>query len=152
MTHYVLDTDVLIILIDDASAQQSLVENAVDQLMLSGGVCYVAEPSLVTLWDILTRAPLAGGFGQTVAEARVLLEELLEAYPLLDPHVDYVPNWLDAATTHGFCGADVKHAQLIATMVAHGVRYLVCMECEQMPQVEGVHVICVGAVLAERAV
>lgn len=82
---------------------------------------------VIEFWNVATRPISANGFGWNVQDVAGYLLELLDSVELLDGDGVVAYIWFYLASTRRIQGKQVHDARLVATMLAHEVRYLLTL-------------------------
>src|SRR3954469_22427012 len=119
-----IDTGVLLRLVDRAAPQHVPIRQALRDLRARGDLSVTSAQNIAEFWNVCTRpASARGGYGLSVAETdrRVrLIERLL---PLLTQTPTAYPMWRNLVVTHAVQGVQVHDARLVALMQAHGLTH-----------------------------
>lgn len=121
---YLVDTNVILRVVQDKDAEQSPVGRAVDLLVALEHHLYVASQNLVEFWNVATRPTRKNGFGLTVAEALDNLRATEMLFELLPDHPDVYGEWRQLVVAKGVMGKQVHDARLVATMKVYGITHI----------------------------
>jgi predicted nucleic acid-binding protein len=130
MFSYLLDTNILLRLVDRASIHNAVAVAAVSRLLAAGHDIYVTAQVLIEFWSVATRPLVVNGLGWQVARARDEVDEILNRFPLLEDSPDVFPNWLRLVEDTGTSGRQVHDARLVSVMQAHGITHLLTLNVE----------------------
>jgi predicted nucleic acid-binding protein len=123
-----LDTGILLRLLDRADPQHADIRQALRALRTRGEDLVASPQNVAEFWNVCTRPATArGGFGLSVPETdhRVrLLERLFRVLP--DSPAAY-PLWRQLVVQHGVQGVQVHDARLVAWMQAYGITHLLTL-------------------------
>jgi predicted nucleic acid-binding protein len=92
---YLLDTNVLIALLNAESPARRLATNTIAQLSAAGDRCWLAPQVLVEFWAVATRPIAANGLNWTVEKTALQIQELLDSLPLLSETPELFRAWLN---------------------------------------------------------
>ena len=118
---FLIDTNILLRLVEPSDPEYSIVRSAVDKLLSRGEQLCFAAQNLVEFWNVCTRPVDQNGFGLSNADtdARAML---IEAKFRLLPDSERVhAGWRRLVVEHSVAGVQVKDARLVASMLVHGV-------------------------------
>jgi predicted nucleic acid-binding protein len=116
-----LDTNILLRLLNPADPEYVVVRSAVDALVARGDqLCFVAQ-NLVEFWNVCTRPAGKNGFGLTGAEADVLAKLIESRFMFLPDTARIHTEWRRLVPACSVAGVQVHDARLVAAMLAHGV-------------------------------
>jgi predicted nucleic acid-binding protein len=124
MTKYLLDTNVVLRFCNPCNRQHSLATDSISYLLTQGDECFLTAQVLVELWVVATRPVEVNGLGWAVEQARSIIDQLLNRFPLLEESPQIFPNWLELVTVNGVMGKRTHDARIVATMLAHEITHL----------------------------
>lgn len=124
---YLLDTNILLRLFEQAGPAHLAAQTAVDRLKRSGEVLHMAPQNAAEFWNVATRPLQKNGFGLTPAEADILLTEAEQLFPLVPETPALYPAWRALVRTVGVSGVQVHDARLVALMQVHGLTHLLTL-------------------------
>src|SRR5262249_27512991 len=114
---------------------------AIDALLASGEVVYLASQNLVEFWVVATRPEERNGLGMTAAEAEVELARLENQFPLLPDTAAVYAEWRRLVTTHGVVGIRSYDARLVAFMLVHAITHIVTFNVDDFRPYPGIVVV-----------
>ena len=137
-----LDTNILLRLLNPADLEYAIVRSAVDALAARADqLCFVSQ-NLVEFWNVCTRPGHKNGFGLTGAETNVRAK-LIESKFLFLPDTSRVhAEWRRLVVARSVAGVQVHDARLVAAMLAHGVPQLLTLndrDFARYPDISVVH-------------
>jgi predicted nucleic acid-binding protein len=121
---YLLDTNILVRLVDRASAQQDMAIAALASLLAQGSELYISAQNPIEFWSVATRPLSANGLGWDTTRAFTELNDIRDRFPSLDDTPDVFLNWLRLVSAEGVSGRQVHDARLVAVMEAHSITHL----------------------------
>ena len=130
MACYLVDTNVLLRMLQPESTQRAAAIHAIAGLASKGDLPCITPQVLIEFWAVATRPAKANGFGWSVEEAAGQVQGILERFPLLEDSQDVYPNWLGLVSSLGIKGKQVHDARLVAVMKAHGVETLLTFDTD----------------------
>jgi predicted nucleic acid-binding protein len=136
---YLVDSNVLLRLLQRNDPHHSTIRHAVRTLLSRGDELCCAPQNIVELWNVSTRPATArGGFGLTTAETdrRVRLIERLFTVLVETPAV--YPEWRRLVVTHSVIGVQVHDARIVAMMNVHGVTHLLTLNGADFARYAGI--------------
>lgn len=122
-----LDTNILMRLVDKASAEHEVCVNAIQKLNDEGNDLLVCAQVLIEFWSAATRPKEANGMGMAAASAREWLEELLKSMELVSELPDIGIRWLDLVSKHAVISKQAHDARLVAFATGHKVDFLLTL-------------------------
>lgn len=141
MPTYLLDTNILVRLVDPAAKTHALAVQAVSQLLGRGEPCVLAPQVLVEFWSVATRPVAANGLGWDVPRTRAEVNQLLSQFPLLQESPGVFALWLNLATSQAACGKRVHDLRIVALMQSHEISHLLTFNVTDFPPVTGVRAV-----------
>jgi predicted nucleic acid-binding protein len=121
---YLLDTNILVRLVDRASAQHVAAVAAVASLLAQGHELYITAQTLIEFWSVATRPLSANGLGWDTTRIFAELNDIRSRFPLLDDTPGVFQNWLRLVSAEAVRGRQVHDARLVAVMEAHSITHL----------------------------
>jgi predicted nucleic acid-binding protein len=135
---WLLDTNVLLRLVDAESPQHSLAEAVIERLLASGETVFISAQVLVEFWAVATRPEAANGLGWSTATTAEAIRALRDQFPLLDETPDALDRWFGLVERFHVAGKHTHDARLAALLLAHGVRRLLTFNTTDFPPAWGV--------------
>ena len=124
MAGYLVDTNVLLRLLQEESDQYDLVFGAMDKLGAGGDVVFITPQVVIEFWSAATRPVEVNGFGWDVELASARVRDAMRRFPLLEDCPAIVHLWLEFVHRYGVKGKRTHDTRLVAVMQAHGVENL----------------------------
>lgn len=124
MTNYLLDTNVVMRFCNPSDAQHQLAVDAISRLLVQSNECLLTTQVMIEFWVVATSPTQVNGLGWTVEQARSIIDQLLDRFPLLEECPQIFPNWLNLVTTNKVMGKRTHDARIIAIMLANGITHL----------------------------
>lgn len=116
---YLLDTNILLRLFHNNSADHRTVFAAVNVLKEQGETLYFASQNAAELWNVVTRPVDKNGLGLSIETADALLTEIEQLFELLLDTPSIYPAWRSLVQTAKVAGMQVHDARLVAWMQVH---------------------------------
>lgn len=138
MPAYLLDTNVLLRLVDPAAEAHGTAVRAVSELLGRNEPCLLTSQVLIEFWSVSTRPLAANSLGWDPPKTRLEIDRLLNQFPLLEDTPGVFQRWLMLVTQHGVLGKRVHDLRLLAVMQAHGVDHLLTFNVSDFPSSAGV--------------
>jgi predicted nucleic acid-binding protein len=118
---YLADTNVLLRFTNANDPQHALVRDAIRALLSEGEPFYYAHQNRREFWNVSTRPVERNGLGYTIEQAQQRLAEVDAVFRRLPDRAESGVIWDRLVAQYGVVGVAVHDAQLVATMLAHGV-------------------------------
>lgn len=133
-----VDTNILLRLVNPVDPEYSIVRSAVDALVARGDrLCFVSQ-NLVEFWNVCTRPGDKNGFGLSGAETDSRAK-LIESRFLFLPDTERVHGeWRRLVVAFSVAGVQVHDARLVAAMLAHGVSQLLTLNDRDFARYAGI--------------
>ena len=138
---YLLDTNILLRLLDRASVSHAVALAAVSRLLAAGHELYITAQNLIEFWAVATRPVGVNGLGWDVAHTRSVVSDLMDRFPLLDETPDILARWLRLVSVEGVSGRQVHDARIVAVMETHGVTHLLTFNAEDFRRYSAITVV-----------
>ena len=125
---YLLDTGILLRLVNRQSAMHAQIREAVRLLKVQGHETVSTYQNRAEFWNVCTRPETArGGMGLTLDETRRRLRTIERITNLLPDNPDAYFRWRELVTAHDIQGVQVHDAKLVALMSVHGLTHLLTL-------------------------
>ncbi len=142
MNSYLLDTNILLRLIDKTSSQHTMVLKALLQVTMKNDSAYIVMQSITELWAVATRPIEANGLGYSTTRVRTEIDGLLERFDLLPENPLIFELWLEMVTTHNVQGKPTHDTRLVAAMMTHGIEKILTInttDFKRFTEIQAVH-------------
>jgi predicted nucleic acid-binding protein len=136
---YLVDSNVLLRLLQRNDPQYEAVRRAVRDLHADGHeLCYAAQ-NIIEFWNVCTRdAASRGGFGLTIDETDRRVKLLERLFTLLEDRPTVYPEWRSLVVAHSVKGKQVHDARLVAVMKVHGVIHILTLNLKDFARYPGI--------------
>ena len=124
---YLGDTNILLRFTNANDPEHELVAIALRSLRIQGETLAYAQQNRREFWNVCTRPLANNGLGYTTTEARERLAEVDAVFTRLPDHPQYGPEWDRIVTQYGVIGRAVHDAQLVASMLTHGITQILTL-------------------------
>lgn len=125
---HLLDTNILLRLVDRQTPEHVAVRDAAGRLIASGHWPVAAPQNLAEFWGVCTRpANARGGLGLSSQEARQRMDAIEQTVSLLPDSPDAYDRWRQYVYALDVRGVQVHDARLAALMSVHGVTRIVTL-------------------------
>jgi predicted nucleic acid-binding protein len=123
---YLVDTNILLRLVQRTDPLNIVIRNAVSKLKSDGNIMLITPQNCAEFWNVATRPATKNGFGLTPKDADRQLRLIERIFPLLSDIPTVYPKWRRLVVKFGVSGVQVHDARLAATAIALFVflRYL----------------------------
>ena len=121
---YLVDTNILLRIVDPASVQHTVIRAAVQALHLRGDRLLAAPQNFVEFWNVAARPATRNGFGLTPQDAERRLRILERLFPLLPDNPAVYGRWRRLVVAFNVSGVQVHDARLVAAMMVAGVTHI----------------------------
>lgn len=123
-----LDTGILLRLLEPTDPQHATVRGAVRALRARGDTLVIAAQNAAEFWNVCTRpASARGGFGLSVAEAERRLRAIERLFPVIPDGAAAYHAWRALLVAHGVMGVQVHDARLVALMKVHATAHILTL-------------------------
>jgi predicted nucleic acid-binding protein len=150
------DTNILLRFTNSNDPQHALVRDAIRLLALQGESLYYTQQSRREFWNVCTRPVERNGLGYTTVRTQQRLAEVDAVFQRLPDRPESGPIWDRLVARYEVVGVSVHDAQLVATMLAHGIPTLLTLNdrdfARYVPEISVVHPgsVCQPAVQREQ--
>ncbi len=141
MTHYLLDTNILLRSRDIASPDQNLVDRTIKHLISNQHRCFITSQVVIEFWVVATRPIAANGLGWTPEETEQAVQMLINQFDLLEETPDIFRLWLNLVTIYKISGKRAHDLRIQAVMLSHNISHILTLNPKDFVAVEGLHII-----------
>ena len=129
MASVLLDTNVLLRLIDSNDARHAACRHSIEKLLGQGEDVYLAPQVLIEFWVVSTRPTDAKppGFGWMPGIASQHLADVRKTFRMLDDAPGVFERWLHFVETYSIRGKRAHDARIVAFMQQHGIEQILTL-------------------------
>jgi predicted nucleic acid-binding protein len=121
---YLLDTNILLRLVESAHAQHREASEALKILRRQNCVFYILLQNVSEFWNVCTRPKDKNGLGLSIAQTHSHLKRLERFFTVLSDTEEVYRNWRELIVIHSVSGVKVHDAKIVAAMKAHNIQNL----------------------------
>jgi predicted nucleic acid-binding protein len=145
---YLVDTNILLRLVQPDSPQYGIIRECTDRLWARGAELFYTSQNLAEFWNVCTRPADRNGFGFSVAETdeRAVLIEAKFSFAAESEATHQ--EWRRIVVAAKVSGIQVHDARLVATMQVHGIGNLLTLNGKDFHRFNGISVHSPEEVLA----
>lgn len=136
---YLLDTNVLLRLIEVEHPHHTEAEQALETLHLRHGTFYVLLQNISEFWNVCTRPSDKNGLGLSVAQADVHLNKLEKLFIVLIDTEEVYKEWRKLIVDYAVSGTQVHDARIVAAMKIHDIRNLLTFNAKDFKRYEQIN-------------
>jgi len=122
--NYLIDTNILLRLVELQSPQHNEAKNAVDKLLKNGSTLFLILQNISEFWNVCTRPIDKNGLGFTVAETDAELSIIEKVFDILPDTEEVYRNWRVLVVSNSVSGVKVHDAKIVAAMKTHNLKNL----------------------------
>jgi predicted nucleic acid-binding protein len=120
MSLLLLDTNIVLRLLDQTASEHTLCIEVIENLLNQGNTPCLAPQILIEFWVVATRPVNVNGFGWSGSQTSDAIDHLRSLFPLLPDTPAIFETWLALVRT-GVSGKRAHDARLVAFMQVHGI-------------------------------
>ena len=135
-----LDTNILLRLLQPHTLQAQSARTAIDRLHLQNHALQITSQNLVEFWVVATRPASKNGLGFSVEEAMVEMVGFKQLFTLL-PEEPMQAEWERLVAMYRVSGKNSHDARLVAAMVVHGVGSILTFNVQDFVRYDGITVL-----------
>jgi predicted nucleic acid-binding protein len=135
-----LDTNILLRLLQPHSAHAPIAARALDALRIRNEMLQITSQNLVEFWAVATRPVMENGLGLTVEEAMGQVLALKRLFTLL-PEAPLQSEWERLIATYRVSGKNSHDARLVAAMMIHGAKSILTFNVQDFTRYAGITVL-----------
>lgn len=134
-----VDSGVLLRLMERADPQHSIIRQAVRILTARGDELAASFQNIAEFWNVCTSpATSRGGLGLAINETNRRVRLLERVFTMLADHPDAYRVWRQLVLTHAVQGKQVHDARLAALMQAHGITHILTLNGSDFTRYPGI--------------
>ena len=138
MTAFLIDTNVLLRLVDSRSAERGVAATIVERLKSNEIRLYVCAQVLAEFWAVATRPEAANGLGWPPSTAAEVMRGLRKQFAVLPDEPASLDAWFDIVERCQVRGKRAHDARIAALLVAHGIKQLLTFNTSDFPSSWGI--------------
>ena len=121
MSKYLLDTNILLRVIEADSPDSLLANRAIIKIFADGDECLITPQVLVEFWSVVTRPVTVNGLGLTGKQCQKYINGFLQSFMLIQENSDIFPYWLQLVSQNDIKGKRVHDVRLLALMKSQSI-------------------------------
>jgi len=138
VTSVLLDTNILLRLVERSAPEHDIVLAAIEKLSDRGSKLVFAPQVLVEFWVVATRPVAANGFGWDPPVVGKAIEDLRQRFTVLPEGPDLFDRWLSLVRAKAVRGKNAHDARLAAAALVHGVTEILTLNVSDFARFDGV--------------
>jgi predicted nucleic acid-binding protein len=123
-----LDTNILLRLVDPASTQHTSAVEAIDALKSESSLLCLVPQVIYEFWTVATRPVTANGMGMTAKVADRQVATLLRLFTMLRDERAIFEHWHTLVTKHNVRGVKAHDVRLAAAMLKHDLSHVLTFD------------------------
>jgi predicted nucleic acid-binding protein len=135
-----LDTNILLRLMQPHSPFAAIAEDAVWALRRTGESLHIAAQNLFEFWAVATRLPAENGLGLTTGQASQEIARIKTLFSLL-PELPLLHEWERIVAVHNVAGKSSHDARLVAAMTASGIANILTFNVQDFTRYNDIFVL-----------
>jgi predicted nucleic acid-binding protein len=135
-----LDTNILVRLMNPLAAQAVMAERALNTLRAGDEELQITAQNLVEFWAVATRPVAENGLGLPVEQAIKEVTALKALFVLL-PELPLQGEWERLVTQYSVSGKGCHDARLVAAMMVHGTDTILTFNVQDFSRYDGITVL-----------
>lgn len=129
---YLLDTNILLRLIELNHTHHEAVREALKTLRRQNNTFYVVLQNVSEFWNVCTRPADKNGLGFSIAKTDLHLKRFERLFKLLPDTEEVYQNWRELVVNHSVSGIQVHDAKIVAAMKAHNIQNLLTFNAKDV--------------------
>ena len=127
---YLVDTNVLLRLINSHNSQYAQAQNAINKLLQQDVELNIVPQNLFEFWVVATRPVNVNGLGLSVEEATQEMALLKQLFAIKASNPSILTVWEDLVIKYQVKGKQGHDARLIAAMITHEISHILTFNVE----------------------
>jgi predicted nucleic acid-binding protein len=148
---YLVDTNILLRLVQPDSAEYGTVRQCTDHLWAQGAELFYTSQNLAEFWNVCTRPADRNGFGFSVAETDERANLIEAKFRFAADSEATHQEWRRIVVVASVSGIQVHDARMVAAMRMHGIANLLTLNAKDFRRFSGINVLSPDEVLADLA-
>ena len=136
--NYLVDTNILLRLIESRSPHYAEAKNAVDKLLKNGDTLFLTLQNISEFWNVCTRPKENNGLGFSIVQTDAELSKIEKAFDLLPDTEEVYRNWRELVVKHSISGVKVHDAKIVAAMKAYNIQNLLTFNAKDFKRYSGI--------------
>lgn len=121
---YLLDTNILLRLVEPNHRQHKEASEALKTLRQQNNTFYILLQNVSEFWNVCTRPADKNGLGLSIDETDRQLKRFERLFNFLPDIEEVYRNWRELVVSHSVSGVKVHDAKIAAAMKAHNIENL----------------------------
>lgn len=121
---YLLDTNILLRLIELNHVQHKEAREAIKKLRRQNFAFYILLQNISEFWNVCTRPLDKNGLGFSIPKTDAQLKRFERFFTVLPDTEEVYKNWRELVVDHSVSGVKVHDAKIVAAMKAHSIQNL----------------------------
>ena len=138
MTDYLLDTNIILRVVQSSTPTHALAVEAVASILAKGDNIFITPQILMEFWAVATRPVDVNGLGWSSSLTETEIQALRLQFPMLDDQSDIFPAWLQLVKQYEIQGKKVHDARLVAVMQTHNITHLLTFNVDDFQRFAGI--------------
>lgn len=135
-----LDTNILVRLIQPQYLHGQIARRAIQVLKSRNETLFIVQQNIVEFWAVTTRPVAANGLAFTTAQAAAEVNALKRLF-VLKPELPLQDIWERLVIDHGVAGKGAHDARLVAAMLVNGIDSLLTFNAQDFRRYGEIHVL-----------
>jgi predicted nucleic acid-binding protein len=135
-----LDTNMLLRLVQPHSPHVPIAERALSALRLRNEELQITSQNLVEFWAVATRTTAENGLGYSIEQAMAQVPDLKKFFTLL-PEAPLQIQWEQLVAHYRVSGKNSHDARLVAAMLVHGTNAILTFNTQDFSRYTGIAVL-----------
>jgi len=135
---YLVDTNILLRLVQPDSPQYGVIRECTDRLWASGAELFYTSQNLAEFWNVCTRPANRNGFGFSVAETDERATLIEAKFSFAAESEATHQEWRRIVVAAKVSGIQVHDARLVAAMHVHGIGDLLTLNGKDFHRFSGI--------------
>jgi predicted nucleic acid-binding protein len=135
---FLIDTNILLRIIQDNHPMSFVASSAVEQLLANGETVHVVPQNLYETWVVCTRSLADNGLGKTIEETENEFAKIKSFLTFLPDNAAIYGEWEKLVSKYAVTGKPAHDARLVAAMITHGITHIVTFNDKDFRRYQGI--------------
>jgi len=141
MTRYLIDTNLLLRILEVEHPMHPIANNAVSRLLARGEHLAIVSQTIYETWNVCTRPIARNGLGLTLQETLAAVREVEQNFTLYPDVPELYQRWKELVERYQVRGVKVHDTRLVAACLVHGLTHILTFNVRDFKRFQEITVV-----------